>query len=336
MPAIQDRAPSDVLRRRRIGIALVACVAVGIVCFFTLRSSEPEYGGKPLSRWVEQLYTNYPRVDAEARDALRAMGGQPAVRYLARIVDHAPSAWRLRLASMTGDIPFINRLFGVATFDRLFAAKVLAEIGPMAKSAIPVLERATKDADRSLSVAARAALIRIRGESIDSHVAIYRQLDTASAAQTVFLLMELGPYARPALPAILEGMQSTNHRVRYLASKALPMIGYESPEYVPPLQRLLSDPNELVRWQAMDSLAHFGPLAKAAIPQARQFLNDTNSLVRASALLFFDKVLSDEEFSAVRDEVVRATQDADSTVSQMAQLVLSRRPHGNSGNVTNR
>ncbi len=290
---------------------------------------------KPLSRWVEQLYTNYPRVDAEARDALRAMG-EPAVQFLTRIVDHQPSAWRLRLESMTADIPFINRLFDVTNFDRHSAAKLLAEIGPTAMSAIPALERATKNADRSLSVAARAALIRIRGESIDSHVAIYRQLDTASAAQTVFLLMELGPYARPALPAILEGMQSTNHRVRYLASKALPMIGYESPEYVPPLQRLLSDPNDMVRWEAMDSLAHFGPLAKAAIPQARQFLNDTNSLVRASALLFFDKVLSDEEFSAVRDEVVRATQDADSTVSQVAQSVLSNRPHGNSGNVTNR
>ncbi|HEU0008328.1 MAG TPA: hypothetical protein VFT34_00775, partial [Verrucomicrobiae bacterium] len=145
MPAPQDRAPSEVLRRRRIGIALVAGVAFGIVCLFTLRSTEPEYGGKPLSRWVEQLYTNYPRVDAEARDALRAMG-EPAVQFLTRIVDHQPSAWRLRLESMTADIPFINRLFGVATFDRLFAAKVLAEIGPMAKSAIPVLERATKDA----------------------------------------------------------------------------------------------------------------------------------------------------------------------------------------------
>src|SRR6266508_3963645 len=94
MPAIQDRAPSGVLHRKRIGIALVACVAVGIVCFFTLRSSEPEHGGKPLSRWVEQLFKNYPRVDAEARDALKAMG-LPAVRFLTGIVDHEPSAWRL-------------------------------------------------------------------------------------------------------------------------------------------------------------------------------------------------------------------------------------------------
>jgi HEAT repeat protein len=312
-------------------------VAVGVVSFFTLRPSQPAYGDKPLTGWVEQLFTftNYSRVDAEARDALRAMG-QPAVRFLTRRLDHAPSAWRLRLASMTEDIPFINRLFGVATFDRLFAAKALAEIGPTAKSAIPALERATKDADDSLSVAARAALIRIREESIDSHVAIYRQFETKTSSQTVFLLMELGQYARPALPAMLEGMQSTNDRVRSLAVMALPMIGYEFPEYVPPLQRLLSDPSEMVRWQALNSLAHFGPLAKAALPQARQFLHDTNSLVRASALRFLYQVLSDEEFSTVRDEVVQATQDADSTVSGMAQSVLSTRPRGKPQDVPSR
>jgi hypothetical protein len=58
--------------------------------------------------------------------------------------------------------------------------------------------------------------------------------------------------------------------------------------------------------------------------------------VRTHALLFFDKVLSEEEFSAVRDEVVRAKQDPVSMVSDFAQHVLSRRPHGNSGNLTNR
>jgi HEAT repeat protein len=289
-----------------------------------------------MSVWVEQLFANYPCMDAEARDALRAMG-EPAVRSLIRIVDYEPSIWRYRLASMTADIPFINRHFGVAHADRPSAARSLAEIGPTAKSAIPALERATKAADVSLSVAARAALIRIRGESLDSHIATYRQFDTTNSAQTVFLLMDLGPYAKPALPTILEGMQSTNHHVRYLAARALPMIGGESPEYVPPLQRMLSDPDEMVRWQALSSLRHFGPLAKAAVPQARQLLlHDTNTLVRGNALILFEKVLSDEEFSTVRDDVVRATQDADSKVSRVAQFVLSRRPHGNFANATNR
>jgi hypothetical protein len=335
MFASQYRASSGVSHRRRIMVALVAYVAVSIVSFFTLRSSEPEYGGKPLSRWVEQLFTNYPRVDSDARVALRAMG-QPAVRSLIRIVDHAPSTWRLRLDSMTADIPSVNRLFGVANFDRLFAAKALAEIGPTARSAIPALDRATVDANPALSLAARAALIRIRGESIDSDVAIYRQFDTTNSAQMVFLLMELGLYAKPALPALLEGMQSTNHRVQLRAAMALPMICYESPEYVPALQGLLSDPSNMVRREAMDSLAHFGPLAIAALPQARQLLYDTSGLVRVSALMFLDKVLSDEEFSTVRDEVIQATQDPDSLVSQVAQSVLSSRPHGNSGYATNR
>src|SRR5574342_225002 len=74
MPASENRAPSALFRRRRITIALVACGAVGIVCFFTLRSSEPSYRDKSLSQWVERLFANYPRRDSEAREALRAMG----------------------------------------------------------------------------------------------------------------------------------------------------------------------------------------------------------------------------------------------------------------------
>jgi HEAT repeat protein len=314
-------------RRRRILLALVGASVVGIFCFFMLRSPEPEHGGKPLSRWVEQLFAQYPRCDTEAREALRAMG-QPAVRIFTRNLDHAPSTWRRRLASMTAEIPLVNQLFCVAVFDRIFAAKALAEMGPIAKSAIPTLERAAKDSDRMLSLTARAALIRIRQESVEPHVAIYRQFKSTNSAQAAFLLMELGPYASPALPALLEGMKSTNWRVRFNAVMALPSIGYESAEYVPPVLRLLSDPEATVRMRAMDGLTTFGPLAKTALPEVRQSLRDTNQMVRASALLFLDRVLTDEEFSAVRDEVVRAKQDPDPTVSGMANYVLTQRPHG--------
>ena len=136
----------------------------------------------------------------------------------------------------------------------------------------------------------------------------------------------VAPYAKGALPALLEGMQSTNYRVRHLAALALPAIGYNSPEYVPPLLRLLSDRDATVRRQALDSLADFGPLGIAALPQARRSLHDTNGLTHAAALMFFDKVLSDEEFLAVRDEVTNAKTDSDATVSTVAQFVLSRRP----------
>jgi len=154
-----------------------------------------------------------------------------------------------------------------------------------------------------------------------------RQFDTTNSAQMVFLLMELGPYAKAALPALLEGLQSTNYRVRYLAARALPAVGYDSSAHVPPLLRLLNDSSELVRMRALESLAQFGPLGIAALPQARQFLRDTNMLIRTAALTFFDKVLSDEEFAVVRGEVISAEQDADPTVSGWATIVLSHRPH---------
>jgi len=335
MEASEVRAPTERFHRRRIGIALLACVAFAIACVFILRSPEPAYGGESLSRCVERLFANYPRQDSEAREALRAMG-QPAVRFLARKVDHAPSEWRLRLASMTADIPLRHGLCSVATFDRLFAAKALAEMGPTAKSAIPALERAAKEGDRVLSLAARAALIRIREESIEPQAAAFRQFGTTNSVDAAFLLTELGPYAMPALPALLESLESTNGRVRFYGVMALARIGCETPECVPPLQRLLSDPNHLVRCETLDGLANIGGPAKTALTTVRQSLQDPNNLVRAGAVMCIDKVLSDEEFAAVRDEIVRAKLDTDPTVGQTAQYVLSRRPHGNPGDVTNR
>jgi HEAT repeat protein len=335
MEASEARPPGEMFRRTRIGIASVACLAFGIACLFTLRSSEPANGGESLSRCVERLFANYPGRDSEAREALCAMG-QPAVRFLAGKVDHAPSEWRSRLASMTADIPLINGLCRVATFDRLLAAKALAEIGPAAKSAIPALERAAKEDDRMLSLAARAALIRIREESIEAHIASFRQFGTTNSAHAAFLLAELGPYAMPAVPAMLESLQSTNDRVRFYGTMALARIGCETPECVPSLQRLLSDPSPLIRCEALDGLANMGPSAKTALTNIRELLQDPNRLVRAGALACFDKVLSDEEFSTVRDEVVRAKLDTDPTISQAAQYVLSRRPHSDSGDTPSR
>jgi HEAT repeat protein len=317
------------IRRNRIAIALLTLAGFGLICFFALRPSEPQYEGKPLSLWIEQLLAKYPRRDAEARDALLRMG-QPAVRFLTRESGNPPPKWRRRIGLLTAEIPLLNRLFGISRFNRLFAIQALAELGPAAKSAIPTLEQISKADDRMLSLAARATMIRIREEKIDSQITTYREFETTNSAQTVFLFVELGSYAKAAIPALLEGMQSTNYRVRHLAAMALPAVGYDLPEHVPSLLRLLNDPSEMVRRQALYSLADFGHPAIKALPQAREFLRDTNDFMRAAALTFFDKVLSDEEFSAVRDDVTKAEQDPDWIVSRTAKHVLAQRPHAKS------
>lgn len=271
------------------------------------------------------MFKDYPRRDAKAREALLAMG-EPAVRVLTRETWRPPSKWRRRIASLTSAIPLLNRLFRVSTFDRLLAVKALAEFGAAANSALPALEEVRGEDDPMLSLAATAALIRIRAEKIDSHIATYRMFETTNSAQTVFLLIELGAYAKAAVPALLEGIRSTNERVRFLAVMALPAIDQGSPEHIPLLLRSLRDPSGLVRQQGLNSLADFGPPSVIALPQVRKALQDTNALVRAAALMFFERVLSDEDFTSVRDEVAKAEQDADTTVSSVARFVLSQRP----------
>jgi HEAT repeat protein len=76
----------------------------------------------------------------------------------------------------------------------------------------------------------------------------------------------LGRIGAPAVPALMEALQSSDVQVRVKAADVLGRMGPDANDAVPALIRLLDDPDERVRKTATRALGRIGPSAKAAVP----------------------------------------------------------------------
>jgi HEAT repeat protein len=100
------------------------------------------------------------------------------------------------------------------------------------------------------------------------------------------LLVQLGPVAKFAIPALHEALQDTSPRVRVKVAEAL--WGIERPParvLLPVLQGALKDKDAAVRINALAVLGQIGKAAKAAIPDIARALEDKEMDVRMEAAL---------------------------------------------------
>jgi HEAT repeat protein len=94
-----------------------------------------------------------------------------------------------------------------------------------------------------------------------------------------------GPGAAPAVPRLVELLESQNGLVRQNAALALCKIGPEAEGAVPALRKRLSDPEWAVRRMAAMALGEIGGAsAKAARPDLEKLKRgDSQNLVRKAA-----------------------------------------------------
>ena len=200
-----------------------ACVALAKVA--------PEVG---VPRLVEMLGGSNPqeRVDASlalgdagpaARAAVPALekaaqDGDPRVRQVAEET-------LAKLAPEVG-VPLLIPRLGVAdSWVSLGAAKALGDAGPAARAAIPALEKATKDADRRVRWAARAALAKVAPEvGVPPLIQLLGEADSSVCVSAAEALGEVGPAARAAVPALEKAASDSSPYVRQVAKKALSRI----------------------------------------------------------------------------------------------------------------
>jgi HEAT repeat protein len=107
--------------------------------------------------------------------------------------------------------------------------------------------------------------------------------DPAVQTQGAFGLSLLGPEARPAVPALIEALDSPNALVRQNAALALGSIGPDARGAVEGLTKLLHDEEWSVRRQAAMSLGKIGPDARSAEKALNEARNDPRPLVRSAA-----------------------------------------------------
>ena len=311
--------------KRIVVVAVVVAIVVTLTRLLTKPEPEPEFGGKPLSYWVDQNIADYPRRNQEAIAALRAMG-RPAVKRLTRMVEEKDSFWREQIAEHGDKLPILNENLPVKYWHRGFAARALGAIGTNAASSIPALEKMSAESDKILAQAAQAALVLVRGESMDKLLADYLNYsDHTNSTKAFGMLMALGPYAEDTIPALLGELQSTNDRIRIRVVLTLQTVGVESQACVSAMTNLLDDPNRTIRYSAAHALANSGPLAKDAIPMVIRLLDDQDNHCRSTALIFLHFVVTSNEFAPYRNAVQQMTNDPDESVRDWSKIVLEEK-----------
>jgi hypothetical protein len=145
-------------RRRQITLIIVAAVSLAGIAFWLLRPREPEYQGRPLSAWLEDLTTGRDGVQLErARQAIQEIGTN-AVPELLILIQKEDSKLRMLWNGILMGVGFES-----GTQQALYSNQDLATLGfavlsRRAYGALPTLEVLQTNSSPSVSAAATEAI----------------------------------------------------------------------------------------------------------------------------------------------------------------------------------
>lgn len=105
----------------------------------------------------------------------------------------------------------------------------------------------------------------------------------ASHLWAVQSLIQMGPAARSAIPAIIKAMQSGHHELRLATIDALGAIARDPERSLPVLQQVLKHQNPQYRARAAGSLGKFGDAAAVAISSLKAATKDSDPAVVLAA-----------------------------------------------------
>lgn len=164
------------------------------------------------------------------------------------------------------------------------AATALGMMGASAQGAIPILTVVTNDAMWYARNAAKAALMRIKGESV---VPLIEQLrDTSDPIkwyEAAMLVSDFGTNAEPAIPLLISALGTGNDIILGHAALALGSIHRQPEVCVPVLIPLLGSSSVSTRQKSLIALGEFGAAATSAVPAVRRCINDSDQWVRMRA-----------------------------------------------------
>lgn len=123
-----------------------------------------------------------------------------------------------------------------------------------------------KSEDTKVSGEANLALIRVGEPAVPGLVEMLQSGDTRLRKTAATTLWGLGAKGKGAVPALAEMLADPDPDLRLAAAMALDNMGPAAAEAIPALVKALRDPAGEVRQWSAKSLGHIGPAAAAAIP----------------------------------------------------------------------
>lgn len=289
-------------RRKRVwAIFPLLALLLLLILYLVLPKTEPSYQGKSLSQWIRGLeYENVNPTD-EQRVALRAMG-QPAVTRLVEILEQRDGFLKQKFVEYARHHPdvynrFISprRVIPESTY-HAEAATALGEIGPAAQAAVPALITLSTSQDYILANRAKAALIKIRQDSVAPLLESLADTHSTNWASAALQAKYLGTNGEALVPFFVRELQSTNRDIRSVAANTLGGIA-SRPELTIPacVEGLKTEKDPGIRRREIDALCQFKNAKPQIVPVLLGFLRDNDNNVWLGAAFGLEKMLSPEE-----------------------------------------
>ncbi|EEF60662.1 HEAT repeat domain-containing protein [Pedosphaera parvula] len=257
--------------KKRLTLILTLLAGGGVLLFvMMLGAREPQYEGKGLSAWLEDLRQNPPRAGVynPAVDALREMGTN-AVPYLVNLLQAKDS--RIKIAAAY--LPWWQRWTGFdfqwAHEKRSAALRGIRVLGPKARGAIPML--AEQMSGDSIAAGHRAqevayTLSEVGEEAIPVLEAALTNPNQLSRCAAIMALGRFTSRGDVVVPILIPMLKSGSVMERSAAADALEEFPEQAEVIVPALMGCLEDRNETMRQNAARVLVGFGEKAKPAFP----------------------------------------------------------------------
>jgi HEAT repeat protein len=174
--------------------------------------------------------------------------------------------------------PAVPRLIELAksTDQRAAVLPTLIKIGPKASSALPMIYGCMNDPASDVRASAAVAIGTLetdQSKALATLIPLAADPSGRMRRAVAGILPKYGAAARPAVPALVNMLNSNNERAD--AMSALKTIGVDT---VPDLKKMLTIKDAKIRTFACESLAALGPAARDAVPQLKDVLKQDASL----------------------------------------------------------
>ncbi|HXC34367.1 MAG TPA: HEAT repeat domain-containing protein [Candidatus Acidoferrales bacterium] len=235
------------MKKSWLAIGLIAALSVLIVIAlvrFTGGPPEPEYHGRKLSAWMQDLDSPYPPMQTNALFAIKQIGTN-AVPYLIVQMHHPKdSPFKRKCMELLKRQHWVNIHFHYDFVAHMEAFQTLAILGPDGKAAIPDLANLLSNPE-------------IAGDQ----------------AEAVYALSHIGP---SSLPILENALTSSNQGARMDAANGLRILG--APSSVPNLLAALKNPDPYTRGEVVTALQRFPGQANVIVPALTNYIDDTDEL----------------------------------------------------------
>jgi len=122
---------------------------------------------------------------------------------------------------------WIEMLEGTNLSAKLSAINAVGKIGPEAKDAIPALIetiRQTRNHDKKILLGCNYALLAMGKEIVPYMISLLKDDEWEMRRGAAWILGEVGPEAKDAVPALTEALNDSNPEVRTRAAEALKKV----------------------------------------------------------------------------------------------------------------